>query len=593
MPAGDGVSVSRVAQLWRRLKTNDHLILSVLAVALGIAAGYGAIGFRFLIDAVQFGFFGSGSEHVLSMARELDWWHRLIAPALGGLAAGLFIHLVLSDRRSHGVADVIQACDLHGGRMRLRDGLSQAAASALSIGAGASVGREGPVVHLAATMGSWLGQRAGLDRAQMLTLLGCGVASGVAASFNAPIAGVFFALEVVVGHYGLGAFAPVVISAVIGTIIARAQYGDFPAFTVPGAEIATYYEMPAFFLLGLVCAGIAITFMAGTMWTARIAGGIQVPGYLKPAIGGLLVGAIAAVYPEVLGVGYETTNLALSGSFELQLLLILIVAKIAASCLSLGAGFAGGVFSPSLCIGALTGSAFGMVAVLAVPEAQANASAYSIVGMGAVAGAVLGAPISTILIIFELTGDYTLTIGVMIAVATASLITRQVTGGSLFTWQLRARGIDLASAHDRAEVRQIPVGDLMTDRFRTVDERTLAGEIREVLRTAPDYDLYVTDPEGRLTGVVTFDRLRALLFEAEPDATTTAGEIATADLDYLVPTDTLDRALDILETTPARHLPVVADRADPHLIGVLHRQNALVAYNKALLRHRAEERGQT
>ncbi len=351
--------------------------------------------------------------------------------------------------------------------------------------------------------------------------------------------------------------------------------------------------MPVFLLLGLVCAAVAMAFMAGTMWTARVTDRVQVPSYLKPAAGGLMVGAIAAFYPEVLGVGYETTDLALSGALDLQLLLILIVAKTAASCLSLGAGFAGGVFSPSLCIGALTGAAFGTIATLAVPEAQANANAYSIVGMGAVAGAVLGAPISTILIIFELTGDYALTIGVMITVATASLITRQVTGGSMFTWQLRARGIDLASAHDRAEVRQIAVGDLMTDRFRTVDERTLAGEIRQVLRTAPDYDLYVTDPDGRLTGVVTFDRLRTLLFEAEPDSGTTAGELATADLEYLVPTDTLDRALDILETTPARHLPVVADRADPHLIGVLHRQNALVAYNKALLRHRAEERGQT
>lgn len=593
MPADHSVSVPLAARLWRRLKSHEHVTLIILAAAIGIAAGYGAIGFRFLIDAVQFGFFGSGSEQVLSMARELDWWHRLIAPAAGGLAAGLFIHYMLPDRRPHGVADVIQACNLQGGRMRLRDGVGQAVASALSIGGGASVGREGPVVHLAAAMGSWLGQRAGLDRGQMLTLLGCGVASGVAASFNAPIAGVFFALEVVVGHYGLSAFAPVVISAVTGTIIARAQYGDFPAFIVPGAEIATYYEMPAFFLLGLVCAAVATALMAGTMLTARIAGRVQVPGYLKPAAGGLLVGGIAAVYPEVLGVGYETTDLALSGGFGLQLLLILIVAKTAASCISLGAGFAGGFFSPSLCIGALTGAAFGIIASLAIPEAQANINAYAIVGMGALAGAVLGAPISTILIIFELTGDYALTIGVMIAVATASMITRHFTGGSMFTWQLRARGIDFASAHDRAEVRQIAVGDLMTDRFRTVDERTLAGEIREVLRTAPDYDLYVTDPEGRLTGVVTFDRLRTLLFEDDPDTHATAGDLATSDLDYLVPTDTLDRALDILETTPARHLPVVANRADPHLIGVLHRQNALVAYNKALLQHRAEERGQT
>ena len=320
---------------------------------------------------------------------------------------------------------------------------------------------------------------------------------------------------------------------------------------------------------------------------------MPIPEWTKPALGGIAIGAIAAAYPEIIGVGYETTDRALDTGFGLQLVLILIVAKIAASCISLGAGFSGGVFSPSLCIGALTGSAFGMIVALAAPEAPISTSAYAMVGMGAVAGAVLGAPISTILIIFELTGDYAITIAVMIAVAVASLITRQVIGGSLFTWQLRACGVDLASAQDRAETRAIAVGSLMTDRHKSVDQHTLAAEIREALRTAPDYDLYVTDADGKLVGVVTFERLRELLFDPDPDPTATAGALAETDLDYLEPTDTLDHALDLLETAPARHLPVVDDRASPRLVGVLYRQDALAAYNLALLRQRAQERGQT
>ena len=212
--------------LWRRLRRNDHLVVSALAAVIGLSAGYGAILFRTAIDAVQRAAYGSGSDHVIALAATLPWWQRLIVPVIGGLVIGLFVHFVLRGRRPQAVADVIEACAVRGGRMRLRDGIAQALASAASIGAGASVGREGPVVHLAATMSSWLGQRVGLGRPQMLTLLGCGVASGVAASFNAPIAGVFFALEVVVGHYGLAAFAPVVVAAVIGTMISRAHFGD-------------------------------------------------------------------------------------------------------------------------------------------------------------------------------------------------------------------------------------------------------------------------------------------------------------------------------------------------------------------------------
>ena len=256
--------------LWRRLRRNDHLVVSALAAVIGLSAGYGAILFRTAIDAVQRAAYGSESDHVIALAATLPWWQRLIVPVIGGLVIGLFVHFVLRGRRPQAVADVIEACAVRGGRMRLRDGIAQALASAASIGAGASVGREGPVVHLAATMSSWLGQRVGLGRPQMLTLLGCGVASGVAASFNAPIAGVFFALEVVVGHYGLAAFAPVVVAAVIGTMISRAHFGDYPAFVVPPMEISSYFEMPVFLLLGMICAGIAVLFMAGTMWSTRL-----------------------------------------------------------------------------------------------------------------------------------------------------------------------------------------------------------------------------------------------------------------------------------------------------------------------------------
>ena len=259
-----------------------------------------------------------------------------------------------------------------------------ALASALSIGVGASVGREGPVVHLGASLGSWVAKRLHLGRVLARTLLGCGVAAAVAASFNAPIAGSFFALEVVVGHYALSAFAPIVIASVTGTLISRARYGDYPAFILPDDWIiASFWEFPGFALLGLVSAAAAIVFMWSIMFTEDTVERLPLPKWSRPAFAGLLVGLIALAFPEVLGVGYEATDKALSDLYPLWFLVALIVAKTAATAISLGGGFAGGVFSPSLYVGAMVGGAYGIIATQAFPELSSGHGAYTIIGMGA------------------------------------------------------------------------------------------------------------------------------------------------------------------------------------------------------------------
>ena len=417
---------------WRRSLRNEQFILSLLAVVIGALAGYGAIVFRKLIAEIQLVVFGSDSDYLLSVSNYLPWWQLLLARVAGGLVIGLFVHFVLPGQRNHGVADVIEAGALRGGRMALGTGIGAALAAATSIGFGASVGREGPVIHLGATIAAAIAKRLRLNRNAALTLLGCGVASGIAASFNAPIAGVFFALEVVIGHYALAAFAPVVIASVIGTIIARMQFGNFPAFTVPEFGIVSFLELPAFAMLGLVSAAVAGVFMWSIMYTQDTMARLPIPPWTRPALGGLAVGIIAVFFPHVLGVGYEATDLALQVDLTLALLIVLAIAKIAATAISLGSGFAGGVFSPSLFVGAMVGGAFGVIAGTVFPELATSPGAYTIIGMGAVASAVLGAPISTILIIFEITGDYGVTIAVMIASAVAAVVTRRIPGKSYF-----------------------------------------------------------------------------------------------------------------------------------------------------------------
>ncbi len=248
-------------ELLCRAVRSDQLLVLVLALTIGVAAAFGAIIFRYLIAVIQGLSFGTTADVLYEHAATLPSWQILLVPTAGGLMIGLFVHFFMPGRRPHGVADVIEAAALRSGRMGMRAGLGAALVSAASIGAGASVGREGPVVHLGAAISSWLARRLGLGRLLVVTLLGCGVASAVAASFNAPIAGVFFALEVVIGHYALTAFAPIVLASVTGTIVSRIQFGDFPAFIIPTHSINSALEFPAFAILGVLCAAVAVILM--------------------------------------------------------------------------------------------------------------------------------------------------------------------------------------------------------------------------------------------------------------------------------------------------------------------------------------------
>jgi CIC family chloride channel protein len=579
---------------WQHIRRNDQVWLWFYAVVVGAAAGYGAIAFRLAIGAVQEIAYGFSDERVHSLAAALPWWHVMVAPALGGLVVAVIVRVAMPQRQPESIGQVIEAAALSDGRMTLRQGLGAAVVSATSLGVGASAGREGPVVHLGAALGSVFAQWLRLNRSLTLTLVGCGVASATAASFNAPIAGVFFALEVVLGHYALSAFAPVVIASVIGTVICRVHIGDYPAFTIPDYAIASLWELPAFALLGLVSAGVAIAFMWGIFFaedtSLALARRLAVPAWLRPAGGGLLVGAIAIYFPHVLGVGYEATDDALNGEYALWLLIALIVAKTAATAISLGAGFGGGVFSPALYVGAMTGGAFGIVAAAAVPVMAANEGLYAIVGMGAVTASVMGAPITTILIVFELTGDYRLTVAVMVAVAIAGLVTRQTLGRSIFGWQLARRGLDIAGGREHHILRRRRVGELASDRYHVLAAEAGPAAISEALAAARFPDFLVIDADGRLVGLVGFAELRAAT--GGEGAAATAGELAQDGRLVLAAGDDLDTALGRMEAAMAETVAVVADHADRRPIGVLQQKDLLIAYNRALLQARAEERGE-
>lgn len=434
--------------------------------------------------------------------------------------------------------------------MPVGPGFMAVVGSALSLGAGASVGREGPAVTLGAVISAWLAERLQFDRSLSRVLLGCGAAAAVAASFNAPIAGMLFAHEVIVGHYAMRALAPVVIASVTGTMVSRGWFGDFPAFMIPTFHQVNVWEFPAFAGLGILCGLVALVFMHGIVWGEKAADLSRLPRWARPAGAGLMLGVLALWYPEVLGVGYEVTNNALSGTLPLVFLATCAVAKIIATAASLGFGFGGGVFSPSLTIGALVGGAFGVVANSAFPELSSGSGAYAVVGMGAVSSAVLGAPISTVLIIFELTSDYGLTIAVMVAVVIANVVTAQLGGiTSWFHWSLERRGLRIGG-NDVRLLQTLRVRDVVNPDCLVVHPDTHLKTLREYLLRTPYAKLFVVEEKnGRFIGTITLADLSNAAFDPALDHLINASDVCRRDIPVLEADDSLERRCTPCSTT--------------------------------------------
>ena len=581
---------SRVLVRLRWIIQNDQLILSILAVVVGAVAGGAAIAIREGIDLVQGVFLAGKSEALVNVTKTLPWWQILFAPTIGGLMVGLFIYYFMPGRQPHGIAKVIEASALQSGRMSLKAGIGAAIASATSIGVGASVGREGPAVHLGATLGAWVAEKLHLTRSLSRALLGCGAAGAVAASFNAPIAGALFAHEVVLGHFAFSAFAPIVIASVVGTIVTRNYFGDFPAFSIYEHSAVSFIEFPAVIGLGILSGAIAVIFMRSTMFAEDTMNKVPGPQWIKPAIGGLILGFLALAFPQVLGVGYDATDMALKVQLSLALLITLVVMKTVATAICIGSGFSGGVFTPSLMIGAMLGGAYGIIATSIFPDFSSGPGAYTIVGMGAVAAAVLGAPISTTLIVFELTDDYPLTIAVMVAVVISTTIAQQFQGKSFFGWQLERMGLDLKDGFEAALLRGIKVRKVVNRDSETIDIATPLQEVRTKLQASHTGELFVLKETGELFGTITLADLSDIAFDHDVDNLINAGDVARVHPPILDIEDDLQTAYKVIRNSNEHYIAVVENHGNMIFIGTLHETDVMTAYNRALIEARHEEK---
>ena len=449
-----------------------------IALAIGIAAGFAAVVFRKSISALQGWIYRTDESGALNnIADNLPWYWILLIPVAGGLAVGLILHVFTNDARVRSVADVIEGAALHDGRVERKAGIASALASLITLSTGGSTGREGPVVHIAGVISSWVSMRIHADGITGRDLLGCAVAAAVSASFNAPIAGTLFALEVVLRHFAVHAFAPIVIAAAAGTIIGRWQFGDVTEFMLPAENTLEFYvELPAFVILGLVCGLVAVLLMRAVFWADDLGTYVQktihLPRYLRPALAGALLGGLAIYFPHIIGVGYETTSAALTGELLLWEAIVFALLKVVAVAVTMAGRMGGGIFSPSLMVGALTGLAFGLIATPIFPEVSGSETLYALAGMGAVAAAVLGAPISTTLIVFELTGDWQTGLAVMVAVSLSTALASRLVDRSFFLTLLERRNIHLAAGPQAYLMATFACAKIMRpmDHARAADE---------------------------------------------------------------------------------------------------------------------------
>ncbi len=583
----------------RRAVHSEMAFLGSIAAFVGLVTALVAYTFHLSIEN---GMIGRGGQVVLRLVggaewivplqeTPVNWWGYLLVlalPMLGLVLAAGLVRLLSGGEHGHGVAGVMEAVALRGGRMQVRPAVARVVASIVTIASGGSVGPEDPNVQIGSVIGSWLGQRLRLSDERVQTLVACGAASGIAAAFNAPIAGVFFAQEIILGEFTTGAFGMVVLAAVSSSVISRVLRGESPAFRIPEYSLHSPWELFLYLGLGLLAALISASYVRGLLSLEELFRRWRAHFLLKAAVGGSVVGAAGLAFPQLFGVGYETMDGLLQGEqVATGLLLALMLLKPLLTSTTLAAGGSGGVFAPSLFIGSMLGGAFGRAVNHLFPGAVAPAPAYALVGMGAVLAGAVHCPITAILLLFEITGDYRIILPIMLCAAVGTLAAQGLSKGSVYTERLFRRGIHLHLGRDLNVLEMVTVEEAMSRDFETIPPEMSLAELGRILEQSPHHGFPVVDEAGLLRGVVTLSDYRRALEEGRE---ATVADICTRDPQTVFPDQSLHDAMYLLSARDVGRLPVVS-REDPRrIVGLLRRYDFVRAYNKGLARRAAVER---
>ncbi len=574
----------------RRNVRDSQLGQTVVAAAIGVVIAFGVAFTRDMVDQFHHVLFGVLLEQHISGALSINPWRILLVPSLGGLAYGLIAY-ALRRRWPRDIVDAIEANALHGGRMSLGDSVRLTALTIISAGVGASVGLEAAYTQLGSGTASRLGRMLHLRRNDLRNFVGCGAAAAIAAAFNAPLCGAFYAFELIIGSYTLATLVPVVAAAVMATLVTRDVFGLQPIFILysPVHLNAAHYLLMA--AVGLVAGGLSVAAMVGVTQVEQWARRLSLPVWLRPAVGGLALGLCALGFPEILGSGHGgILHMIATGStgFTLWLLVGLIIAKTIGSALSIGTGFRGGMFSSSLYLGSVYGALCSLVIHRYVPWAPPDEAVFVLAGMGSVAAGVVGAPMTMIFLVLEATTDFSATMGVTVAVVVSALVVRQLFGYSFATWRFHLRGVALRSPHDIGWLQELRVAKLMRPDFAVVPPDMPLAELCRQFPITDGRRVFVADETGAYGGCI--DLLEAHSAELlERADRLTANDIARNAEDFLTPDQPVRDTLDLFIASAAEVLAVVDNPRDRRILGYLSEAYALRRYNRELeARHREE-----
>jgi CIC family chloride channel protein len=563
------------------LRQTEQIYMVMVALVIGLLGGFSAIGIRLLIRAVNAISWHQGA-YTIEYIAALPFWWKLLAPAIGGLFVGFIVHYISSEAKGHGVPEVMEAVVLRGGRMRPRVVAAKLLASGICIGSGGSVGREGPIVQIGAALGSTIGQWLKIDQRRLRTLVGCGAAAGIAATFNAPVAGALFAVEIILGDFGVAQFSPIVISSVAATVVSHHYLGNFPAFVVPAYRLVHPSELFAYGGLGIAAGFVALLFIRVLYALEDGFDRLSLYPPAKAVIGGLLIGAMGIFAPHIFGVGYEAINEALTGQIVWPFMVALVVLKILAVGITIGSGGSGGIFAPSLFIGAMLGGAVGNVVGTFWPAATGGVGAYALVGMGAVVAAATHAPITAILIIFELTGDYAIILPLMISCIIATLLATRMERGSIYTLKLLRRGIEVYRGRAVNVLQHVKVREIMRTDMVMVSPDAGMVELLSTFIEHPGDTLFVTDAEHRLRGLVTASQIRPVM----RNPSTLEGLVIAEDVmvhdgyPRISPDRSIAEVMRFLEEYRGE-VPVVEDEK---LVGTIWPEDVIERYNEEVFK---------
>ena len=572
----------RLLQIREKLRFSEETLHLILAGLVGVIGGFANLAFYYSNQGLVAAGFGRAAD-IVEASRSLPAWQRVLVPCLGGLAAGLILFWGLRFVRTRGTQNLVEVVVAGNGRLGMRAALVKTVSSTLSISSGASIGREGAIIQLTATLASKVGQIANWQPYRLRLLVACGAASGFAAAYHAPVSGAVFAAQIVLGNFSMNLFAPLVFASVVATMVTRSFFGMHPWYEVPQVDFDHLSQLSWFVVLGILAGALGATFLKLLRYSEEQFERLAWPIFQRLALSGLMVGLLAIRFPEVFGNGYSVANRILHGEFGLSLLAGLFCAKLLATLVTVGSGTVGGVMTPTLFIGAALGSAFGKLLHLLGWAADLPTATFALVGMGSVLSATVHSPLLALIMMFEISLNYSIVPPLMLACAVATLVAKRLHPDSVYTEPLRRRGVDL----DR-ESQQIgaassqTVGDIMREPVAPLRETSRFQEIVDRFLTSSNNFLPVVDRDHRLLGMVALQDMKEYLNLGAELSSVIAYDVMRPPPPCLTPGQRLVDALPVLLSSEQQNVPVVSNLTEFQLVGSVAKSEALGLLSEAI-----------